>query len=666
MTSRKVSASGESSVAVGGDANAPILTNPQFYLTVSDHEIPDPIDWPRVHEMSALRLGVHRTRNTQNGPTIPEYIERDSDAEIANRIDLISTHGGILLITGDSTSGKSRTAYNAIQRLMPNHRIYAPTPGTELFPIPRILHSSPDGPFLLWLDDLEGFLGYRGIDPMLTESLEREKVAIVATMRDELFDTYTSGTRTAGEMREHNAWQAGNRLLRMIDPVRLERLWSPEEIARAERVHDERISEALKYTSDYGISEYLAAGPSLLQAWKRAKRVGGHPRGAALVQTSVDLARSGFTDGVDIEVLKDLHVKYLSNPSLRPEPWDEALSWATSVQYGASSLLVPGAYEQTWRAFDYLPDALSKDKKNTPDIPHFIWEEALALNPEEGIRWLIGMRAYMARETQYAISAWEPLAESGNTRAANNLAEVYLELGNKEAVRHWRQIANLDDFYSGTLEYRGPDYNPDEGTVTMGRAWDREPTKIQLNRPGIGVCHGVIAGAPGVGKSNALRVLLVGALTSHRYILCLLDWSREQKHFEEFREAAQWYEGNDLDRSMALLYAITRLLDFRIEKSGYVNPTLETPAILVAIEEAQNIFNAEPKSVELALRVLREGERAGVSLYLTLPDVTLASFGGSEELRSEFARDSNTAFLMGDEGLQMIREWNSLRPLNWE
>ncbi|WP_326753230.1 hypothetical protein OIE73_16245 [Streptomyces hirsutus] len=380
-----------------------------------------------------------------------------------------------------------------------------------------------------------------------------------------------------------------------------------------------------------------------------------------MVQASVDLARAGFTSGVDIEVLKDLHVRYLTNPSLRPEPWNEALSWATSVQYGASSLLVPGTYEETWRAFDYLPDSLSRDKRAAPKIPDFIWEEALSLNPEAESQWFIGMRAYMAGHTEHAISAWEPLAQRGDSQAASNLVAVYLEMGDREAVRHWRRVAHRDEFYSGTLPFRELDYDPTEGTVSMGQSRNGEPIKVRLHHPGHGVRHAMIAGDPGVGKSNSLNIALLGALASRRYVLGLLDWSHEQKHFEHMYDVSQWFCGNDIRHSITLLQAIVRVLDFRIENGGYIDPTPEKPAILVAIEEAQNLFSKSAEAVTLALRILGDGKRGGISLYATIPDISLASFGGNEELRLAFADDANTAYLMGDAGLQMWRDLDALR-----
>lgn len=538
MRRSETTASGTASVAVSGDVNAPIITNPEVHVWLQETAAPDPSDWPRVNEVDALTLGVHRARPIDNGPVLPPYILRDIDREVARQMKHVAIHGGFVLLVGDSTSGKSRTALHGVQRCMPEHAIYAPSRGTSLLHLPQTIQSSPSTSIILWLDDLEGFLGSEGMNPLLLESLMRLRVAIVATMQDELFEKYANTHLSDYHATQDKSHQIGNRLLRAADPIRIGRLWSPAEIGRASKVSDERIVDAISHSATYGVSEYLASGPALLQSWYRAQRVGGNPRGAALVHVCIDLARAGFSGAVDIDVLEELHVKYLPDPTLRPESWSEALAWATTVQYGVSGLLVPGDYAGTWRAFDYLPDAISRDKETQKEVPDFIREEALNLSPDEDDQWLIGMSAYMAGATQFAIDAWAPLAETGNGSAASNLVTIFHELGDAESARYWHHLESEDEFQSTTIYYDRsiPLYDSESGEARIGRYRTGETVGVVLHRPDSGVRHGVIAGAKGVGKSNNLSLILLGALSSGKYILWLMDWSPEQKHFKTLRE----------------------------------------------------------------------------------------------------------------------------------
>ncbi|MFI6375142.1 hypothetical protein [Streptomyces sp. NPDC050546] len=574
----------------------------------------------------------------------------------------VAIHGGMALLTGDSTSGKSRTAVHGIQRCMSDHTIYAPVRGTKLAELPRFLRDSPAAPFVIWLDDLEGFLGDHGLNPALLHDLEGMNVAIVATMRDDLFEMYANSRGLRASDRESSSRQIGNRLLRTVEPIFIERIWSDREVARASKTGDERLSDAVKHSDTYGVAEYLAAGPTLLEEWQRAQRVGGHPRGAALVQASVDLARAGFSGAVDIDVLKELHREYLGSSTLRPESWDEAETWATEVRYGISGLLIPGEeYEGMWRAFDYLSDAVSRTTRDRSDVPDFIWREALNLCPDDDDRWLIGMHAYMAGRDEYAIAAWEPLAADGNGSAAANLAAIYKDMGDIRSASYWRQVEFQDEFHSTVLPYDPANslYDPETGKIAIGNFRDGRRVEIELHQHNVGVRHGIIAGERGIGKSNNLSIILLGALSSSRYCLFLIDWSPEQKHFHPFTEngAAFKYSRGDLETTLEILSAVDRVIKARIKNGGYINPSTEKPGLLVAIEEAHLLFKVSSQARSLCLRIIRNGGPVGVSLFITVPDASLTSFGGSEELRKEMTKEESIALYMGTgDGLRMLRE----------
>ncbi|MFD3473997.1 hypothetical protein [Streptomyces sp. NPDC058695] len=658
MRRNKVTASGDGSVAAAGDIRSPIFTNPKIYIELKDEPSLNPAQWPKVHEVDALKLGVHRARPVNNRTELPSYILREVDRKVAARVKHVAIHGGMVLLTGDSTSGKSRTAYHAVQRCMQGHTIYVPTHGTRLDELPDYLIESERGPYLLWLDDLEGFLGDRGMNPTLLQALENIGVAIVATMRDELFEVYANSQH---HQEPATSQRIGNRLLRAVEPIFIPRLWSVSEIERASKSGDERITDAVAYSATYGVSEYLAAGPALLEEWQRAQRVHGHPRGAALVQTAVDLARTGFSGAVDINILEELHHKYLTNSTLRNESWQDAKTWATKVRFGVAGLLILGDYEETWSAFDYLPDALNRNEWGRRDIPEFIWQEALNLCPDDDDRWRIGMRAYMSGVNEYAIAAWEPLALNGNGAAASNLAVITSEMGDHSAARYWRRLESQDEFHSKTVPYDPaiPLYDSDTRKIVTGVRRDGETVGFSLHKPAVGAIHGIIAGDKGVGKSNTLMLILLGLLDSQKYVLFLIDWSPEQKHFELFKkhQAAYHISGNSLSTSLAALRGLERLVEYRKRKSGYATPAHETPGIFIAIEEAHFLFDASSEVASLCLRIAKEGRAVGVSLFMTIPDASLESFGGNEDLRSEMTNhELSTGYYMGDNGLQMMRD----------
>jgi tetratricopeptide (TPR) repeat protein len=208
-------------------------------------------------------------------------------------------------------------------------------------------------------------------------------------------------------------------VLRLAVEIPLTRRWSEPELARASRSTDGRVRSALRMTDTFGLAELLADGPELARDWLNASRPGGHPRGAALVAAAVDCRRAGLSEPVPVALLAELAEHYLDaqgGATLRPEPLDAAVSWATTPARGASSLLLP-AGEGRVSAFDYLIDL-------APDpVPVPVW---LALvewcDPEQAL--VVGRTARKVSRFEAAAAAFRKAADAGVPGAVANLAEV--------------------------------------------------------------------------------------------------------------------------------------------------------------------------------------------------------------------------------------------------
>ncbi|MFJ8564474.1 hypothetical protein [Streptomyces sp. NPDC093514] len=137
-----------------------------------------------------------------------------------------------------------------------------------------------------------------------------------------------------------------------------------------------------------------------------------------------------------------------------------------------------------------------------------------------------------------------------------------------------------------------------------------------------------------------------------------MDWAPSQKHFKPLlkSDAVDWFSGNELDRSLRMLRAAVDIMELRTRQGGYGEPSRDVPAILVAIEEAHRLFDMSDEALSLSERIAQEGSSVGVSLFVTLPDISPQSFGGSVGLQEALTADSNTTFAMGSEGLSMLRD----------
>lgn len=367
-------------------------------------DLPDPAEWPPAKDWDGLLAGVHRARPGAETEALPEYVKRDADERLGERLGEAAGEGGLVLVTGDSTAGKTRAAFEALRSVLPGHRVHAPSNPADLRAgATAILRTK--SPCVVWLDDLERFLGPGGFDTELLTRLRGNGTPVVATMRLKQWASFTSPV-TGGSDREDGAHAA--KVLNSAERVNLDRLWSDQELLRAGDSADTRVLDALEYQERYGLAEYLAAGPGLLEKWRAAWTPGGSPRGAALVAAAVDLARTGLIGPYPRSVLLRLHQRYLDDAGgrhLRPESEDEAFSWAASLHFGATSLLLPGETgdSQTWEPFDYLVDHAEE-----PVAPE-AWDEALvhAKDPEQ--RFQVGVAAVEAKRMDVVERAWRPI-----------------------------------------------------------------------------------------------------------------------------------------------------------------------------------------------------------------------------------------------------------------
>lgn len=377
-------------------------------------------EWPRLDAADPIASGVRRARQIGDEPPLPPYVARDGDTVLGERVRTADTSGGLVLVTGEPLSGKSRTAWAAMLTNLPGTtRLLAPAASTDLRGLPALLRGRGEERCVIWLDELEGHLGEHGLTPALLAELVRLRVPVIATMSDEAYDAH----RFSG--------QARSRVLARVEPVELSAAWTEAEFDRLEEVtgKDNRLEDANLWCEGADIAAHLAVAPELWDEWWRARRINAHPHGHLLVRVAMDLARCGTDDTpIPATVLRELCALY-EEEAVRAvgETFEDALAWAADVRLGVTGMLVPGPEPDTWRIFSTLyRDAVSRQEPWP--APLGLWTRSLeAVGEDERLQELV---------VETAQEELSPTAD-GHPEVGMVLGRLYEALGQAQHAEGW-------------------------------------------------------------------------------------------------------------------------------------------------------------------------------------------------------------------------------------
>jgi TPR repeat protein len=392
---------------------------------------------------AAVRNGPERAADAAGPSVPPHYVWRDIDTPEpgVETGELGAALGAFrfVLIRGASKVGKSRTAFEAMQRTFPDRLLLVPTRKASL---PRLLEAEevvgaglqlPD--CVIWLDDLEKYIGAEGLTKNVLERLTSEghgRVTVLATMRTE---EWPKPNQEVGE----DVWQ----LVDSAHRVDLERKLSAEELSRAEEAgSDPRIAAAISHADRYGLAEYLAAGPELLDRLMTGRT--DNPPGVAIVRAAVDWRRAGLLRAAPAEALRRLFPIYLEDRRARhldAQAFQTGLLWATERICGTAALLDEDETEG-YRAFEYIVDNFERRAGSHEEtVPTESWNIVLGqvTDPEEAFD--VGVAAYNAKQAVIAERGWRVAAEAGEATAAKNLGVLLVGLDRKPEAEAWYQQA---------------------------------------------------------------------------------------------------------------------------------------------------------------------------------------------------------------------------------
>ena len=378
---------------------------------------------PLVRDVSdAIAVGVHPAAALGVGneaERVPPYIARDFEKELRAAL----RQNGFTLLVGESTAGKTRAAFEAMRLELGHCRFVVPSSREALLGLSPSLDEAGD--YVVWLDDLERFLGAGGLTLSVLHRLLLPPVRtiVLATMRSHEYERYRDRFEGEKANTDRDIWREGRAVLRQAKPIYVDRRWTAQETVRA-RAHasDPRLAQALASADRFGIAESLAAGPELAEAWRHAWGPGHHPRAAALVAAAVGARQAGYHRPLPLAVLERMHEAYLAKrggPDLRPESWPEAVQWALAPTFpGAANSLLIGSAEDGYLAFDYLIDLAGHS--SMPDVS---WS-ALAEHATGQEAFMIATFALYEGRHDRAVHGYRRAADAGDPSAEAILGDL--------------------------------------------------------------------------------------------------------------------------------------------------------------------------------------------------------------------------------------------------
>lgn len=403
-------------VVQAGTLNGGVHT---YYGSPQHTGLPPVTDWPRLDAADPIAFGVRPTRRIGDEAPLPPYVARDGDVVLKGRVRTAAETGGLVLVTGEPLSGKSRTAWTGMLTSLPGRtRLLAPAMGTDLRGLPGVLRGWGGERCVIWLDELEGHLGEHGLSPALLAELVGLRVPVIATMSDEAYDAHRFGG------------QARARVLAGVDPVELSSEWTESELLRLEAsCGDSRLEDAYAWCEGVRVTEYLAVAPELWDEWWRARRLNAHPHGHLLVRAAIDFARCGTDDApIPLAVLREACALYEQEVARAAgEPLEDALEWATAIRHRVAGMLIPGGAPDTWRVHSSLFSE-AETRPAAPPVPLGLWllaREAMREAPSY-------LDAVLAR----AENALVHLAD-GNPEVALVLGHLHEATGRAEVAEKW-------------------------------------------------------------------------------------------------------------------------------------------------------------------------------------------------------------------------------------
>ncbi|GLW35651.1 hypothetical protein [Actinoplanes regularis] len=415
----------------------------------------------RVRDANPRLLGVHPAIEVAGATSVlPGYVERDIDAAdggLRSRLRTASTAGGFVLLVGESSVGKTRSAYEALQAVLPGWWLVDPTDPAVL---PDLVAGGNAGHVVVWLDELQRHIA-RGLTSAVIKALLQKKdpVVVVGTLWP---DRYLRWSELPCDGDDDQA--EARAIVGLAEVVPVERTLSSPERARATclaEAGDPRIREALAVT-DYGLTQTLAGGPQLMARWRMA----ADPYAKALLTAAIDATRLTVFESVATEavltedLLRAAATGYLDDRSRAEAPaawFERAVEYAVTRLRGASSALHPVAADVGRTAGYVVADYLAQEgdrERRAVSVPDATWHALRHHMTDPEVLDHLGLNATRRLRFQDAEHFYATAFAKGQRVSGHRLADLERRRRDTDGLRHGVTALNQWPYGTRTARWR--------------------------------------------------------------------------------------------------------------------------------------------------------------------------------------------------------------------
>jgi tetratricopeptide (TPR) repeat protein len=412
-----------------------------------------------ISDWSPVALGVHPSI----GGWLPAYVMREHDTVLREAMHPSSDANRLIVLRGRSSTGKSRSAFEAVREQLGAWQVDYPRSVDVLV---QRLEAGIRPRTVLWLGELRDYarsnVGRNALARLGDLLGHKGGIIVITTVWPEFWDQYTrdpdpqeaepntglrdllqalprlSEASTAGDVD-----RSGGGVLDVPDRFAGADLERAHELVR--QTGDAALREVIEAAAHAGaaeeITQYSAGAADLSNHYDGP---GADPYGQALITGAMDASRLGLAHPYSLRLLARAAEGYLTGrqrATAPPEWQDAAIKYASRPLRGALHALEPIPPERGfgvigYRLADYL-DQLGRQQRGSLLFPPQLWDALAAevSSAEECVRLAheAEERGLNSLATQLAAGP----AEAGDVQAMQLIARQWLRMGSMAKAITW-------------------------------------------------------------------------------------------------------------------------------------------------------------------------------------------------------------------------------------